>query len=147
MGHRELGNLLRISRCFDSYRRQRLRDADIYPALYLFVSHVCMHPGLNQEELADEVCVDKTTAAHHLCRLEEKGYVERRMSSEDGRCRLVYPTEKALKLFPLLSQTYEEYYEGLMRGLSEEDRQQVMRLGEKLCENARAMTGREKDKQ
>ena len=72
MNHRVLGNLLRISRCFDNYRRQQIKDVDIYPALQLFVSYICRHPGCIQENLVEELCIDKTTVTHHLMRLEEK---------------------------------------------------------------------------
>ena len=139
MKHRELRNLLRISRCFDSYRRQQLKDVDLYPALHLFVSHVCRHPGCNQETLAEALCVDKTTVAHHLAKLEEKGYIERRVGQEDARCRQVYPTEKALALYPQLRAAYDAFYEGLLESLSAEDRQAVARLSEILYENARKM--------
>ncbi|MBQ8953572.1 MAG: MarR family transcriptional regulator [Clostridia bacterium] len=139
MKHRELGNLLRISRCFDSYRRQRLKDVDLFPALHLFVSYVCRHPGCNQENLVEALCVDKTTVAHHLARLEEKGYITRRVSEEDARCRLVYPTEKATELYPRLRAAHDEFYEGLLTDLSQEDREAVIRLSEILYQNARRM--------
>ena len=142
MKHRELGNLLRISRCFDSYRRAQLKDADIYPALHLFVSHICRHPGCAQETLVDALCVDKTTVAHHLARLEEKGYIERRISEEDARCRLVFPTQKALDLFPQLRASYEAFYDALFENISPEDRETFARLGETLCQNARALLNR-----
>ena len=139
MSHRDLGNLLRVSRCFDSYRRQRLRDVDLYPALHLFVTHVCRHPGCNQESLAEALCVDKTTVAHHLARLEEKGYIERRVDEEDARCRRVYPTPRAEALYPRLREAYDAFYEGLLADMAPEDREAVARLGEILYQNARKM--------
>ena len=139
MKHRELGNLLRISRCFDSYRRQHLKDVDLYPALHLFVSHVCRHPGCNQETLVEALCVDKTTVAHHLARLEEKGYITRRVAEDDARCRQVFPTEKALAIYPQLREAYDAFYDGLLESLSPEDREAVARLSEVLYKNARGM--------
>lgn len=139
MRHRELGNLLRISRCFDSYRRQRLKDVDLFPALHLFVSHVCRHPGCNQESLVETLCVDKTTVAHHLAKLEEKGYITRQVAQDDARCRQVFPTEKALAVYPQLREAYDAFYEGLLENLSPEDREAVARLSEALYRNARSM--------
>ncbi len=139
MKHRDLGNLLRISRCFDSYRRQQLKDVDLYPALHLFVSYVCRHPGCVQESLAEALCVDKTTVAHHLARLEEKGYIERRAAEDDARYRRVYPTEKAEALYPQLRDAYDAFYDGLLRDLSPDDREAVARLSEILYNNAKRM--------
>ncbi len=142
MKHRELGYLLRISRCFDSYRRQQLRDTDLYPALLSFVSNICRFPGSTQDALADNLCADKTTVAHHLARLEEKGYIQRRVSTEDARCRLVYPTKKAMDLYPQLQETYQAFYEGLLKNLSPEDRETMERLSQVLCGNAKQMVKR-----
>ena len=107
MQTRILGNLLRISRCFDTYRRQNLKEIDLYPALHTVVSFVCRNPGCIQEDLVRRLCLDKTTVAHHLLKLEEKGFIERRVSEEDARCRLVYPTEKAMQVFPQMHLAYE----------------------------------------
>ena len=108
---------------------------DIYPALQLFVSYICRHPGCIQENLVEELCIDKTTVTHHLMRLEEKGYIIRKVSEEDARCRLVYPTEKATAIMPQLHDTYVTFYDTLLKGLSEEEKQQVAVLAEKLYHN------------
>ena len=139
MQHTELGNLLRISRCFDIFRRQKMKDLDLYPGLTMLVSHVCRNPGCSQEFLAEKVCLDKTTVAHHLSRLEEKGYVERRVSVNDARVRAVYPTEKAMAIYPQLHETYTQFYEQLLRNLSDTDREAVARLSEILYHNALAL--------
>ena len=136
MQHTELGNLLRISRCFDIFRRQRIKDSDLHPGLQLLVSHVCRNPGCSQEFLVEKVCLDKTTVAHHLARLEEKGYIERRISPEDARARAVFPTQKALDMYPELHEAYTVFYDNLLKDLSEEDRSEVTRLSEILYQNA-----------
>ena len=95
MQHSELGNILRVGRCFDIFRRQQMNNLDLHPGLTLLLGHICRNEGCSQEFLVEKVCLDKTTVAHHLARLEEKGYIERKISSQDARVRLVYPTEKA----------------------------------------------------
>ena len=87
MHSRALGNILRICRCCQMYRRQALRDTDLHPAQHLLISHICRRPGLAQEELIAELYLDKTTVAHHLAKLEEKGFIERRVAEDDARCR------------------------------------------------------------
>ena len=136
MHYRELGNILRISRCFETFRRQELKDVDLHPMLALFVSHICRRPGCTQKYLVERLCLDKTTVAHHLARLEDKGYVEQRTSEEDARCRLVFPTEKALELYPRLRESYDNFYDVLVSGLSDEERQEVSRLTDLLYQNA-----------
>lgn len=138
MYQRELGNLLRVSRCFDSYRRGELRDVDVCPALQPIISRVCRFPGCTQDSLVEQLCLDKSTVARHLARLEELGYIERRAAENDARFRVVYPTQKAVELFPRLRETYFSFYEALLAGLTEEERAVLASLSAKLCENAKA---------
>lgn len=113
-----------------------MKDLDLHPGLQLLVSHICRNEGCSQEFLVERVCLDKTTVAHHLARLEEKGYIERRVSKEDGRARAVYPTEKAKAIYPQLHETYSIFYDNLLKDLSEEDQEEVDRLSEILYQNA-----------
>ena len=136
MQHSELGNILRVGRCFDIFRRQQMKDLDIHPGLTLLVGHICRNEGCSQEFLVEKVCLDKTTVAHHLARLEEKGYIERKVSAQDARVRLVYPTEKARKIYPGIHDSYNIFYDNLLNDLSEEDRKEVARLSDILYQNA-----------
>ena len=137
-----LGYISRIDRCFVNYRKANLKDLnDVYPVLHMFISYVCRHPGCLQEELIEELCVDKSTVAHHLMKLEEKGYVERRVDTEDQRRRRVFPTEKAMSIHPAMHEVYENFRKGIMEGLTEEEQQEIIRLSEKMYENAIRLSG------
>lgn len=132
-----LGNITRIDRCFTNYKRNNLKELnDIYPALHAFIHYICGHPGCLQEELIEELYVDKTTVTHHLGRLEEKGYIERRVDENDARRRKVYPTQKALEAAPKLHQVYHDFLGALMDGLTEQEQDTVKALTDKLFENA-----------
>ena len=136
MHSRALGNILRIGRCCKLYRRQALRDTDLHPAQHLLISHICRRPGLAQEELIGELVLDKTTVAHQLMKLEEQGYLRREAAAEDGRCRRIYPTEKAISVYPRIHKTFEDFTEGILTGLSEEEQAELERLTEILRRNA-----------
>ena len=135
-----LGNITRIDRCFINYRKKNLKELDdIYPAMHTFIHYICRHPGCLQEELIEELFIDKSTVAHHLMKLEEKGYIERRADENDLRKRKVYPTQKALETVPKLHEVYQNFLEGLMQGLTEEEKETVKRLTDHLVENAAAL--------
>ena len=136
MHSRALGNILRIGRCCKLYRKQALRDTDLHPAQHLLISHICRRPGLAQEELIEELYLDKTTVAHQLMKLEEQGYLRREPSAEDGRCRRIYPTEKAETVYPRIHGVFEDFTAGILAGLTEEEQQELERLTEILRRNA-----------
>lgn len=139
MKHRILGNLLRVGRCCNAYRKQRLKDCALPPALHLYITMACREPGCTQEQIAANFCIDKTTAAHQLIRLEELGYLERRPSESDGRCRCIYPTARATALYPQIHGAYEEFADRLLEGLSAGELDELERLAGILCRNAVAM--------
>ena len=140
MHSRVLGNILRIGRCCQMYRRQALRDTDLQPAQHLLISHICRRPGLAQEELIAELYLDKTTVAHQLMKLEEQGYIRREAAAEDGRCRRIYPTEKAAEVYPRVHGVFEDFTAGILDGLSEEEQEELERLTEILRRNALRLT-------
>ncbi len=136
MQSRALGNILRIGRCCKLYRQRALRDTDLHPAQHLLISCVCRRPGLAQEELISALYLDKTTVAHQLMKLEEQGYLRREAPAEDGRCRRVYPTEKALAVYPRIHEAFERFTEALLTGFSGEEQAQLEALTERLRANA-----------
>ena len=139
MRSRVLGNILRIGRCCRLYRKRALRDTDLLPAQHLLLSCVCRRPGLAQEGLAGTLFLDKTTVAHQLVRLEEQGYIRRQPSPEDGRCRLLYPTEKGEAVYPLIHGAFDAFTSGLLEGCTEEEQQTLEALTERLFQNARRL--------
>lgn len=136
MRSRALGNIMRISRCCNTYRKQQLKEYPLNPAQHIYISYACSFPGCSQEQLVSAICIDKTTVAHQLNRLEEDGYIERRVSEEDGRRRCIYPTDKSLAIYPQVHGAYESFTQKILEGLSEQDRSELSRLTEILCQNA-----------
>ncbi len=139
MQSRTLGNILSIGRCCRLYRAGSLGDTELRPAQQMLLSHVCRRPGLAQEELIAALGLDKTTVAHRLMKLEEQGYIRREAPAEDARCRLVYPTEKALAVYPRIRAAFERFTEGILTGLSESEQAELERLTELLRRNALAL--------
>jgi DNA-binding MarR family transcriptional regulator len=136
MRSRVLGNILRIGRCCKLYRKRALKDTELLPAQHLLLSYICRCPGLAQEGLAGTLFLDKTTVAHQLMKLEEQGYLRREAPAEDGRCRRVYPTEKALAVYPRIHEAFERFTEALLTGFSGEEQAQLEALTERLRANA-----------
>ena len=81
-----------------------------------------------------------STVNSHLDRLEELGYIRREASAEDGRCRRIYPTEKAVEVYPRVHRVFEDFTAGILEGLTEEEQAELERLTEILRRNALRLT-------
>ncbi len=136
MRSRTLGNIMRISRCCHTYRKKQLKQCPLNPSQHIYISYACRFPGCSQEQFAAAICIDKTTVAHQLNRLEEAGYIKRQVSPEDGRCRRIYPTEQSYAIYPAVHGAFETFTEHILEGLTQEDRAELSRLTEILYQNA-----------
>ena len=60
-----------ISRSQAIYRHNRISANDLQTGHYAFVLAICREPGRSQEELARELCINKSTVARNLNYLED----------------------------------------------------------------------------
>lgn len=110
-----------ISRSQAIYRHARISADDLQSSHYAFALAICREPGRSQEELARELCLNKSTVARNLNALEEKGYILRTPLPNDKRQFSVHPTEKMLSVIPEIRETSREWMMLLSEGVAKED--------------------------
>ncbi len=134
-----------ISRSQGIYRRSRISAEDLPSGQYAFVLAICREPGRSQEELARELCINKSTVARHLTSLEEKGYISRTPQPCDKRQFSVYPTEKMLSVYPEIRQVSGEWMTLLSEGIPEEELEIFNSVLERMQERARDLIERQEE--
>ncbi|MBR2013550.1 MAG: MarR family transcriptional regulator [Clostridia bacterium] len=110
-----------ISRSQAVYRRSKISATDLRSGQYAFTLEICRAPGRSQEELARDLCLNKSTVARALTHLEEKGYITRAPLPADKRQFAVYPTEKMLAVLPEIRQASIEWTDLLSEGIPQEE--------------------------
>lgn len=110
-----------VSRSQAIYRHSKISADDLQTTHYAFVLAICREPGRSQEELAKELCLNKSTVARNLNCLEEKGYITRTPLPSDKRQFSVYPTDKMLAVLPEIKSASAEWMTLLSEGISEEE--------------------------
>lgn len=126
-----------ISRSQAIYRNSRVSAEDLQGSHYAFVLAVCREPGRSQEELARELCVNKSTVARSINYLEEKGYVSRTPLPQDKRQFSVFPTEKALRVLPEIRAASSEWMKRLSEGISQSELETFHGVLERMQDKAR----------
>lgn len=119
------------------YRHSRISAADLQSGHYAYVLAICREPGRSQENLARELCVNKSTVARNINYLEEKGYVSRTPLPQDKRQFSVFPTEKALKVLPEIRSASSEWMTRLSAGISPEEFEVFVSVLQRMEEKAR----------
>ncbi len=110
-----------ISRSQAIYRRSRISAEDLNSGHYAFALAICREPGRSQEELAQELCINKSTVARNLNHLEENGYITRKSLPNDKRQFSVYPTEKLIAVLPEIKKASVEWMELLSDGIPQNE--------------------------
>ena len=110
-----------ISRSQAIYRQNNVSTQDLQSCHYAFVLSICREPGRSQEEIATELCVNKSTVARNLNYLEKKGYIERIPSKTDKRQFSVYPSDKMKAALPEIKNASIEWMELLSEGIPENE--------------------------
>ena len=110
-----------ISRSQAIYRKGKISANDLHTSQYAFVLAICRDPGRSQEELAKELCLNKSTVARALNSLEEKEYISRIPLSSDKRQLSVCPTEKMLAILPEIKEASLEWMTLLSEGIPQDE--------------------------
>ena len=69
---------------------QEASEPGVTPVQYAALQVVHNQPGIDQRTLARAIALDASTTGGVVDRLEARGWLERRMSPEDRRARLVF---------------------------------------------------------
>ncbi len=110
-----------ISRSQGIYRHSRISADDIQSGHYAYILTISNNPGRSQEDIAKELCVNKSTVARNLTYLEEKGYILRKPLESDKRQFSVHPTEKLLNVLPEIKTASLEWMTLLSKNIPDED--------------------------
>ena len=93
------------------------------------------HNGPSQKEIARGCHIEAGSLTSILNRMEEKGLVERRMLHGNRRNSYVFLTEKGEELRNLVTESFESIENEAFQGISDEDKEQFMKIFSKIYEN------------
>ena len=134
-----------ISRSQAVYRHSRISAEDLHSGHYAFVLAICRALGRSQEELARELCLNKSTVARNLNCLEEKGYIQRTPLPNDKRQLSVHPTEKMLAVLPEIRQASLEWTALLSEGIPQDELETFYSVLERMQARAREIIERQEE--
>lgn len=134
-----------ISRSQAIYRYGRVKSEDLQSGHYAFVLAICREPGRSQEDLARELCVNKSTVARNLNYLEEKGYITRSPLPNDRRQFSVFPTKKMLGILPEIEAASVEWMELLSDGIPKSELDIFDSVLSRMQEKARKIIEQQED--
>ena len=123
-------------RCAMRFREKELADTGLAGCQTPYLTALCRQPGMTQEELARELNVNKSSVTRQLCALEQKGWVRREGDPKDKRTMRVYLTEAAQEMMSRIFGCYGAWNEYLTQDLTEEEKEVLSRLMQRIARRA-----------
>ena len=112
-----------LSRCFILYRDKQLCSEGITGYQQSYLIKICDNPGIPQEQLSKILYVNKSSVTRQLAMLEKAGFITRSPPEEDKRQLLVFPTQKAIDLYPKLRQVIRQWNAALLENIPQEQQE------------------------
>ena len=100
----------------------RAQTHGLSSAQWRMLVHLVIEDGAPQARIADILEVEPISVSRLVDRMEAAGWAERRPDPTDRRVRLVYPTERARRVFDDVKAVAGEVYDTALAGLTENER-------------------------
>ena len=107
---------------------QEVGEAGLTPVQYSSLHTICNQPGIDQKTLATTIGYDTSTIASVIDRLEARGLVQRNVSPNDRRVRLVTPTDRGIETLSAVLPRMLKAQERLLQPLNAFEKKEFMRL-------------------
>lgn len=124
-------------RLSDIYMNKKLAPCGIRFSQHMFINHICSAPGLTQDKLPGLVYINKSNVTRILKILEEQGFVRREVNPEDKRTVQLYPTERAMEIFPMVMEQREQCERLMMEDFTQEEKDLLISLLIRVTKNIR----------
>lgn len=121
-----------ITRTIQKDSNKNFKSIGLNNNLFIYIIRICETPGLFLNQLADTVQIDRTTAFRTIKKLTQKGYFVLKNDDNNLKIKRVFPTKKAMDLYPQLHAYEQKQSNLLLKNLSLEEQQQLITLLSKL---------------
>jgi MarR family transcriptional regulator, lower aerobic nicotinate degradation pathway regulator len=107
---------------------EECRDFDLTPVQYAALIAIHTHPGIDATRLSAVIAFDRSTLGNVIERIESKGLVERKPSSEDKRIKLLYLTKAGAALLRDIKPAVDRAQVRMLQPLKPAERKTLMTL-------------------
>lgn len=114
---------------------RELSKYDLSVGQFMFLLDLYMKDGKNQEEISDNLKIDKGTTARAIKKLEEQGFVIRIKNENDKRSNKIYLTDKAKEIKENVFDILDDWNQKISMILTKEEEKTMKNILKKVCEN------------
>ena len=107
---------------------EECRAFDLTPVQYAALVAIQTHPGIDATRLSAVIAFDRSTLGNVIERLEAKLYIERKVSREDKRVKLLYLTKAGAALLRDIMPSVDRAQARMLQPLKPAERRTLLAL-------------------
>lgn len=111
------------------------KDLGLSSSQIPFMAFVFERPGSTQDELSTMYVIDKGATARQLAKMEKEGLIYREVDENNRRCKLIYPTPKALQIKADFYAMLSEVNDLSLTGFTDEERSLMLKFMARVLNN------------
>ncbi len=126
--------LQRLTRQIRRASHQAIREkGGLYHRQAYLLHLIAKKNGANQRDLAEQMDIRPSSMTEMLMKLEESGFITRKQDEQDQRMMRNYLTVTGRREVEQLIAIHDDFADSLFNTLSEEEKEQMVTIIEKLC--------------
>ncbi len=134
--------LAEAARAWRARLDERLRPLGLSQARWIILLQLSRHgDGVAQKVLADRVGIEGPTLVRLLDRMTEDGWLERRESETDRRCKTVHLTDKARDVIEEIRKVATALRSELLAGTTPDELETMLRILQQIKDKADRLHG------
>ena len=124
-----------IHRKSNSFITKEVSNFGIGSGQIMFLMQLYKKDGISQEELSENLSIDKGTTCRAIKKLEEEEFLIKVKDEEDKRAYKLYLTQKSKDIKEKIENVLHKCEENISDGLSKEEVETLLNLLKKICIN------------
>ena len=117
---------------------ESMAEAGLSTSTFPLLESIVRKPGISQQEIADDLSIDKSCSSRGCRFLESKGFIRREKSQLVAHGFLCYPTEKGLKVCEEVISKEEAKIHEIFGGAPPEDMEKAADLLQQLLQDVQS---------
>ena len=125
--------IYRHSRC---YMDTAMNKFDSSSGQYIFLLYLYKSNGTSQDEISKALDIDKATTTRAITKLEERGFIERKVDEYDKRINRINLTQKSYDIQDEIKEFSKLWNDIILESISDTEKEILKSLLLKISENA-----------
>ena len=122
-----------------------MKKLDLSSGTYPYLLALAEEEGVNLDQISKKLGVDKAMSTRTIQKLLAQGYLTKTPDAEDSRAYCLYLTKRAKETLPEIRRELDIWVDAITQGLTETEKETVVRLLISIEANADAIQSKRKD--